>query len=248
MGYLSYGKHYIPRHFNAQDCVGKTFSVPEKYLNKASFGEKCPNGKILSIVRRVGAEDPNDVFFKVYNHVKYPDDPPPEDSDEFCFVKCKQFMSNQVHVRMMVFDRDADNEKAAPRKKREKRSHWQIEVAKPAEFDLPVEVDVHSRRKLRSGRVIHQKIPVPSSSCANNSDDANDNMDESDQDDDNPSIVSTNRSSRGRMHHLPVHREVLRKKIHHSLVKKGIRAKDDEIELSDLSSSNSDESDTDNSV
>ena len=73
-------------------------------------------------------------------------------------------------------------------------------------------------------------------------------MDESDQDDDNPSIVSTNRSSRGRMHHLPVHREVLRKKIHHSLVKKGIRAKDDEIELSDLSSSNSDESDTDNSV
>ena len=70
------GNHDIPKYFCARDCVGNTFHVPEKFLSKAFFSSKCPVGKIHSIVRKVGAQS-NDVFFKFYNHIKYPDGPPP---------------------------------------------------------------------------------------------------------------------------------------------------------------------------
>ena len=245
------GKHYIPRHYCARDCVGNKFTVPKKYIEKASFGKKCPHGTIHSIVRKVGAE-PNDIFFKVYNHVQYPDGPPPEESDDFCFVKCTHFMSSSLPKRMMIWDKQ-NEDKAAPKKvTREKRSHWQIEEAKPAQFDVPLEVDVHAKRKLRSGRVVADSIH--SSPIATSSDTVQDVLrEDADVNSDKGEPVGDSRHSTGsskqplreRLHRLPVNREHLSRKIHHSLVKKGLREEEPKIELSDFSSSNSDGSDSD---
>jgi len=62
--------------------VGRTFTVPKKYMQKASFAEKCPNGKIQSVARRLLVDEESteeaEVFFKVYNHQQHRSPPVPD--------------------------------------------------------------------------------------------------------------------------------------------------------------------------
>lgn len=149
------GPHHIPRYYCARDCVGNTFTVPDNMLKKASFGAKCPHGKVHSIVRKVGAQ-PNDVYFKIYNHMEHPDAPPPEDSEDFCYVPCTSFMSSDINRRMMCWDQSY--RKPVQRKEREKKRTWAMEPARRALYDEASGDDSNSEvrhpRKLRSGRLI----------------------------------------------------------------------------------------------
>jgi hypothetical protein len=235
------GIYNIPLYGCARDCVGNTFTIPNKFISKAFFGSKCPSGKIYSIVRKSGAET-GDVYFKFYNHVMFPEEPPPEDSDEYCFVRCVEFMSSNINRRMMEWDKKSPVKKAAPR---EKRSHWQMEVVGPALFDQKHDVDVSSGRKLRSGCVIDSTTTEiieepPSSHVTVTTATA---MPVS-------STLPRTRSSVQQTTLPPIHvqREQLRQKVHQSLANKGYRKPTEHVELSDLSSSESDNSDSDAST
>jgi hypothetical protein len=151
------GTHDIPKYYCARDCVGNTFTVPKKFLTKAHFGDKCPRGKIHSIVRKVGAES-NDVYFKFYNHVHFPEEPPSEDSDEYCYVRCVDFMSSSVNRRMMEWDKSY-RESVQAKAPRKKRDFWAYENVGPALYDKEPDVDVNSGRKLRSTRLRRDASP-----------------------------------------------------------------------------------------
>ena len=241
------GVHNIPRYYCARDCVGNTFTVPHNLLQKAFFADKCPVGKIHSIVRKRGA-DANDVFFKFYNHEEYPEEPPPDDSDAYCFIKCTDFMSSSTAVRMMNWD-SKYRERAKPKKPRKKRSHWAMEPTRPALFDEDSHVDIHGARKLRSGKRIATEAPP---------------VTESDQEqlmrEDVPVVqtetnaaapVSTRSSSRT----LPplnipdhvTHRHRLRYEINRKLVARGLKPAEEDVLLSDMSCSDESSSDSDDS-
>ena len=228
------GVHNIPRYYCARDCVGNTFTVPSNFLQKAFFADKCPVGKIHSIVRKRGA-DVNDVFFKFYNHEKYPQQPPPDESSEYCFVKCTQFMSSSSAVRMMNWD-NKYRESVKPKKPRKKRSHWAMVSARPALFDEDTDVDVHSGRKLRSGKRI-ETSPLPFIERDN----------EQFSSEDEP--VSRSCSSKPLSPlHIPDHvvnRYRLKQIIDKKLTDRGLKAAEEDVPLSDMSCSDEFSSDSD---
>jgi len=137
-GWLTCKKnHYIrPNYGFPLTLIGKTFTVIPKYGCKAKFAEKCSQGKIAYVVRH-GATDDNregeDLYFKCYNHTTNTSEPHPG-SDEWVYVKCKDFMSSDVKRRMMTWDPDPSI-KPSRRSKRQKRSTWAYEVEKKALYD-----------------------------------------------------------------------------------------------------------------
>lgn len=64
--------------------VGNTFTVAPRYKAKASFAEKCSQGKIAYVVRRSATGDDR-AEFKCYNHISNTTEPPP-DSDEWVYI------------------------------------------------------------------------------------------------------------------------------------------------------------------
>jgi hypothetical protein len=151
------GAHHMPFYGCARDCVGNTFTVPKQFINKSFFGGECQFGKILSVVKKAGAEK-DDVFFKFYNYKVYPDDPPPDDSDCYFYIPCVDFMSSSLSRRKMEWDKSyKENVRKTPAPK-EKRTFWQMENVAPALFDEEVDVDVSSVRRLRSGRPVASDI------------------------------------------------------------------------------------------
>ena len=246
------GPHHIPRYYCARDCVGNTFTVPEKMLTKAPFGEKCPNGKIHSIVRRVGS-DPNDVFFKFYNHMKYPNDPPPEDSDDFCYIPCRTFMSSDESRRNMVWDSSYHQQvrQYKPRARRGKKRTWAYEPVHDNESDEDDAAVLTRPRKLRSGKTLNSQ-PINDGMCDSVEENCLRNTAAATVVSDLPrsSDLSTRDLSGSRVvPHPPVQvqREMLRQQIHQSLVRKGIRKDTDDniVELSDITSESDSESDSD---
>lgn len=238
-----HGPHHIPRYYCARDCVGNTFTVPEKLLVKAPFGDKCPTGKVHSIVRKAGA-DSNDVYFKFYNHVKYPDEPPPEDSDDYCYVPCTTFMSSDVNKRKMNWDKSY-RQTAQTKAPRQKKKIWAYEPKKRALFDdgSDEETDevLRKPRKLRSGRTLDRKDDTAEEEGA-----ALNSADPSDTDTPPVSVPSSRRQRRSHSSVVslpPVH--VQREDLRQRLVNKGILqdrpAKDEEedVELSECTSSSS---------
>ena len=88
--------------------VGKTFTVPEKYLSVAPFAAKCPTGKVCAVVRRVNVggddrEEVEELFYKCYNHIVHVKGPP-STSDAWSFIKCADFLSTNAARRMMNWD------------------------------------------------------------------------------------------------------------------------------------------------
>jgi hypothetical protein len=237
------GLHNIQLYGCARDCVGNTFTVPSRFIGKAFFANKCSSGKIHSIVRKNGAVS-SDVYFKFYNHVEFPEEPPAEDSEAYCFIKCEEFMSSSLSRRMMEWDKKSTVKKPAIKAPREKRTFWQMEVVAPALFDdCDDDVDVSSVRKLRSGRITDSTmestepaaidvaanvVPIVSSAVPDSS----------------PSAPSS--AQQTQLPPIHVQRENLRKSIHDKLVKKGLRKpQETNIALSDFSSSDSEcDSDT----
>jgi hypothetical protein len=288
---VCHGTHNISMYGCARDCVGNTFTVPKQYMQKAFFSETCEFGKIHSIVRKAGAED-NDIYFKFYNHVDYPDDPPSDDSDCYCYVPCVDFMSSSVNRRKMEWDKSYYNkEKKKVQAPREKRSFWQMENVAPALFDQELDVDVSCGRILRSGRAAASDtgdlVSLSSSSSSSSSSASPTSLPTNSFSASSPALlppirqsrrlrspnssiilpisssssssisptvptVSSSSSSPTLLPSLPpIHEQRIRlkKKIHESLVKKGLRKKEsveEFVELSECSDSNSD-SDTSDS-
>lgn len=224
------GVHNIPKYFGARECVGNTFTVPEKFLEKAFFARKCPVGKINSIVRKAGA-DANDVYFKFYNREKYPDEAPPDASEAYCYIKCAEFMSSSLPRRMMEWD-NKYRKSVAKVATRPKRQFWAMETIGPALFDEEKNVDSTAERKLRSGRHI----------SAPRVEDEPEPMEEA--------PISRSSSSVMRLPPIQVppndvQRERLRHDIYKTLARKGLKKVAEDVELSDMSCSSESDNDDD---
>lgn len=111
--------HHVHGFGNPSCYVGRSFTVPTQFLKKASFASKCPYGKILAVVRRKGDSD---LYYKFYNHRNNVSHSSEELHDhDYCYVKCKQFMSTSEKTRMMRWE---PLPRTAPRKKRPRRETW----------------------------------------------------------------------------------------------------------------------------
>jgi hypothetical protein len=121
------------------DFVGKEFTVPNKYLKKAFFAEKCSTGKIANVVRRVcqGDEEADEeLYFKIYNNETYPDDQEPDaGSHDWQYVPCKQLMSASNDRRMITWKKVATTadtqDKSTKRAGRKRKQTWAFVTDKP---------------------------------------------------------------------------------------------------------------------
>lgn len=141
-GWLTCKSHHdLGSYGLPQTLVGRTFKVVEKYRNKASFSPQCDSGKIHSVVRRPVSDEEStesiELYFRVYDHTRYRRQPPPLESEAYCYVKCKDFLSSNVKRRMMMWDPLPSNEENKNKKRRNKKKKrtWAMEVAKPALYD-----------------------------------------------------------------------------------------------------------------
>ena len=127
--------HHIPRMGESSYYIGRTFTVPEKYLDKIEFARECASGKVVAVVRKPG--DSNTFYYKFYNYVKHRT-PPSVGSHDWFYEKCAVMMNNQEKTRKIVWDADKNkqsNKKKNPTKPRQKRRTWAMECVPPALYD-----------------------------------------------------------------------------------------------------------------
>jgi hypothetical protein len=62
----------LPGYGDPRVLIGRTITVPQKYMMKAFFAEKCHHGKVDSVVRRRITDEESgeeaEPYFKIYNH------------------------------------------------------------------------------------------------------------------------------------------------------------------------------------
>ena len=158
---------------------------------------------------------------------------PPED---YCFVPCVDFMSSSQTRRMMDWDKSyrMNRSKPAPRPK---RSFWAMEAVSPALYDQEPDVDVNSGRRLRSGRIatphtIRVENPLISKSSSSVETDPPVDITAS-------KGSSVSEPSQVKVPHVAVQREHLRHQIYQKLSSRGLRPVEENVELSDISDSDS---------
>ena len=133
-GYIiCYNPHHIPRMGESSYYIGRTFTVPEKYVEKVEFARECATGKVVAVVRK--PEDPNTYYYKFYNYVKHRT-PPRVGSHDWFYEKCAVMMSHQEKTRKIMWDANEDGkDRKKPAKPRQKRRTWAFENVPPALYD-----------------------------------------------------------------------------------------------------------------
>ena len=151
-------------------------------------------------------------------------------------------MSSSLAVRMMEWDNEWKKQRSTkPRKTREKKTTWAIEPDVPGLLDQVLDVDLNAERKLRSGKVVAVDAvpPQPKSDKKQSDEECKSNNDHQ-----TSSLPSSAPRSSSKLPPLQipthkVHREHLRHNIYKKLGSKGLKPVEEDIELSDMSGSDS---------
>ena len=82
-GWVTCKSHcYVNKYGDPQVLVGRTFTLSKDFGKKAAFAEKCPHGKLHSVVRRQLEGDESaknaELYFKIYNHQLHRKIPSPD--------------------------------------------------------------------------------------------------------------------------------------------------------------------------
>ena len=172
-------KYQLPRFGDPVLCVGANFTVSQKYGHKFEYGDELEVGKIHSVVRRHGSNNP---FFKFYNFHDYPHHLPPVGSSSFMYVECKKMMSIDVKKTGIKWTvRNTSSTKLKPTKQ-----HFEVVYGVPTRGLYDKEDVLDTLQKKR--RLQRQKDSVSDDDESGSSDDNDDD------DDDVPICKLKNRS------------------------------------------------------
>jgi hypothetical protein len=135
-------KYHLPRYGDPILVVGATFLVSKKHSHKFLHGNELDVGKIHSVVRRHGSNVP---FFKFYNLLEYPENPPPVGSASFKYQQCNHMMSTDEKRTGIKWTARSTSEK----KKRVRKQYFETQygLANRGLYDKEDGLDVIRRKK-----------------------------------------------------------------------------------------------------
>jgi len=137
-------EHHLPQLGDPILCAGATFTISRKYSRKFLFSDELEVGKIHSIVRRHGSSVP---FFKFYNLLEYPDQPPVQGSSSYKYHECEKMMSTNEKITGIKWTARSSG---AP-KNRARKQFYQKEysVASRGLYDGEDKLDALRRKQLQ---------------------------------------------------------------------------------------------------
>ena len=159
-------KHHLPRYGDPILVVGATFLVSKKHGHKFLYGDELDVGKIHSVVRRHGSNVP---FFKFYNLLEYPENPPPVGSASFKYQQCNHMKSTDEKRTGIKWTARSTSEK----KKRVRKQYFETQygLANRGLYDKEDGLDVIRRKKRQEREESEEESESSAESSSSDDDD-----------------------------------------------------------------------------